>query len=294
MGLHVDILLLVSVTRLREQCSKMVLVEELEDEDDFVAPLSSETAKKQAAAAEPEKKSSTMQKGFFDKAKDKPLYGPEGSSNGYVSPDTHKAHQEHNLNEDMRKGMNRGAEENNGYERPAWYTKDWPKDCQYNSPGCALNEFETSKHASDLHKKVVVDNDRWQQALTPGSKVVRCAFMQMTDEDLAELVDFMKGNEALEELDLSHNNIKDKGVQDLVAALATGKAAPNLKELRIYKNSFTDLGKTMLMQGLKVFRKKLDIRVEEPNWAKLAEPTRKPEPAMEEPVVTATECDALD
>lgn len=278
----------------------MVLVEELDDEDVFVAPLPSDKEKKQAKKSvtiqEDAQKSDTIKKGFLDKAKDKPLYGPEGSSNGSVSADTHKAHDEHHLNEKMRKDMNRGADENNGFERPEWYTKDWPKDCQYNSPGCGLKDFDTSTHATELHRKVVIDNDRWQQALTPGARVVRCAFMQMTDADLAELIVFMKGNEALEELDLSHNNIKDQGVQDLVAALAGGKTAPNLKELRIYKNSYSDLGKTMLTQGLKVFRKKLDIRVEEPDWAKLATPTRQPEPAkeVETPVPTATECEALD
>lgn len=30
--------------------------------------------------------------------------------------------------EDLNAGMNRGAKENNGLERPPWYTKEWPKD----------------------------------------------------------------------------------------------------------------------------------------------------------------------
>lgn len=83
------------------------------------------------------------------------------------------------LPQDLTAGMNRGATENNGIERPPWYTKEWPKetfsgdpfatlilvddssaknppinrlppeDCQYNSPGCTLEEMETSNHKSD-------------------------------------------------------------------------------------------------------------------------------------------------
>ena len=32
------------------------------------------------------------------------------------------------LAQDLNAGMNRGASENNGIERPPWYTKEWPKD----------------------------------------------------------------------------------------------------------------------------------------------------------------------
>lgn len=83
------------------------------------------------------------------------------------------------FSQDLTAGMNRGATENNGIERPPWYTKEWPKetfsgdpfatlilvddssaknppinrlppeDCQYNSPGCTLEEMETSNHKSD-------------------------------------------------------------------------------------------------------------------------------------------------
>merc|ERR1712151_1386233 len=169
----------------------------------------------------------------------------------------------------MNKDMNRGAENNNGVERPEWYTKEWPKDCQYNSPGCTLEEMNTSTHKSDVHKSIVRDNERWDEQLVAGVKAMRFGFLGVTDEDLSQIIERLKGNEDVVELDLTNNKIMDQGVQTLVAALAAG-AAPNLKELRIYKNEFGNLGKTMLTQGLRVFRKNLDIRHEEPDWAKLA------------------------
>ncbi|CAK9088117.1 unnamed protein product [Durusdinium trenchii] len=211
----------------------------------------------------------TLSKGFLEKAKEKPLYGPEGSSEGKVDPNTHKAHAEHKMNEDLNAGMNRGAKENNGLERPPWYTKEWPKDCQYNSPGCTLEEMETSNHKSDIHKDMVRNCNRWHEALAPGVTSMRFSFLQATDEDLEEVIEKLKNNEDVTELDLSHNSIKDTGVQALVAALASG-AAPKLRELKLYSNEFGQLGETMLTQGLPVFRKDLKVQWQEPSWAKLA------------------------
>merc|ERR1719277_839123 len=164
--------------------------------------------------------------------------------------------------------MNRGAEDNNGIERPQWYTKEWPKDCQYNSPGCHLDPLETSEHASDIHRQMV-RGDRWKEAMEPGVKIIRLSFTQACDEDIALLCEHLKGNKDITELDLSHNHIKDAGIQKLVGALAGG-AAPNLKELRVYNNEFGELGKVMLTQGLPVLRKKLEIVWEEPAWARIA------------------------
>lgn len=218
-----------------------------------------------------------IKKGFLDEAKGS-LYGPEGSSEGKVADETHKAHAEHHMNKDLHNQMNRGAHENNGFERPAWYTKEWPKDCQYNSPGCALHEMETSKHQSELHQGMVRDGPRWAEAMAAGVKSMRLGFTGMNDEDLREVAERLKGNEDVEELDVSHNHIKDAGVQVLVAALAGG-AAPKLRELRIYSNEFGDLGKTMLTQGLPVFRKRLEIHWKEPSWSHLAKKADEPAPA---------------
>lgn len=249
----------------------MVLVEELDDEE------ASEPVSGLPSAATKTK----LKKGFLQNNAE-PLYPPEGSSEGYISPETHKAHTEHHINEDINKGMNRGAKDNNGYERPPWYSSEWPKDCQYNSPGCNLNDMDSSSHPSDMHKNLVRDHTRWSEALANGVTCMRFSFMQLTDEDLKEVIENLKGNEHVTELDLTHNKIHDAGVQALVAALSAG-AAPNLKELRIYKNSFGELGKVMLTQGLAVFRKKLDIRAEEPDWTKLAQKFQASAPAENAP-----------
>lgn len=247
----------------------MVLVEEIIDDEEPVkvpAPRATKAKEELKEAAPPTK----LTPGFLEKA-ETPLYGPEGSPEGVVSPDTHKAHAEHKMNEDINKGMNRGAQDNNGCERPTWYTKEWPKDCQYNAPGCTLNDMETSSHPTPVHKDMVRESKRWQEALAPGVTSMRLSFTQCTDEDLAELLPRLKDNEDLTEIDLSHNHIKDAGVQALVAALAGG-AAPKLKELRLYSNEFGELGQTMLTQGLPVFRKKLVVHSKEPSWAHLAAP----------------------
>merc|ERR1712137_322462 len=170
------------------------------------------------------------------------------------------------MNENLQSQMNRGAQDNNGIERPEWYTKDWPKDCQYNSPGCTLNQMDTSGHASEIHKQLA-RSSRWQEAMEKGQKAIRLSFASLTDEDLAEVIERIRNDEEVKELDLSHNHIKDGGIQTLVAALAAG-AAPSLTELKVYSNEFGELGKTMLTQGLPVFRKKLKIQWDEPSWSK--------------------------
>jgi hypothetical protein len=244
----------------------MVLVEEIIEDDEPVKASSPCMTRPKEEVSPPTK----LAPGFLERA-EKPLYGPEGSPEGHVSPDTHKAHAENKMNEDLNKGMNRGAKENNGIERPPWYTKEWPKDCQYNSPGCALSDLDTSGHPSQMHQDMVRGSSRWHENLAPGVKTMRLSFCQCTDEDLSELLPHLKGNEDLTELDLSHNHIKDAGVQALVAALAGG-AAPKLRELRLYSNEFGELGQTMLTQGLPVFRKKLQVHWKEPCWAHLASP----------------------
>merc|ERR1712113_510649 len=102
-----------------------------------------------------------------------------------------------------------------------------------------------------------------------GTTSMRLSFCSLTDEDLSEVIERLRNNVDVTELDISHNHIKDAGVQALVGALAAG-AAPNLRELRLYSNDFGDLGKTMLTQGLSVLRKKLDVQWKEPSWMQSA------------------------
>jgi hypothetical protein len=249
----------------------MVLVEEIADDEvpETVVPKEESTKPK----AEP-----AMKRGFLEEAsgKGETLYPPEGSPEGVVAPETHKAHTEHKMNENLNEQMNRGAKENNGLELPPWYTKEYPKGCQYNSPGCTINEMETSVHGNDI-KKQMTRGQRWDEATAKGLTAMRMSFMSICDEDISDLIPILKGNTDLKDLDLSHNNIKDAGVQALVGALANG-AAPNLQELRIYNNDFGELGETMLTKGLPVFRKKLQIHWKEPSYAKLGGYTAPPVP----------------
>merc|ERR1712039_950993 len=128
-----------------------------------------------------------------------------------------------------------------------------------------------SVHASETHKQMS-RGARWDEAMAPGVTCLRLSFSSMTDEDLNEVIERIRKDPDVKELDISHNHIKDAGIQALVAALAAG-AAPNLRELKVYSNEFGDLGKTMLTQGLPVFRKKLEIQWETPNWAKHTQPS---------------------
>merc|ERR1719359_2040810 len=140
----------------------MVFVEEISDDEaeaKEVAPQESADAK---AKAEP-----ALRRGFLDKASES-LYPPEGSPEGVVAPETHKAHTEHKMNENLNDQMNRGAKDNNGLEAPPWYTKEYPKGCQYNSPGCTLEEMETSTHGSEL-KKQMTRGARWEEATATGT-----------------------------------------------------------------------------------------------------------------------------
>jgi hypothetical protein len=272
----------------------MVLVEEIEDDEPATNVPAAKVRTSGPAVEETSpgagKREPALKRGFLsgDGAQER-LYGPEGSPEGAVAPETHKAHAEHKMNDDMNKGMNRGAEDNNGFARPPWYTAEWPKDCQYNSPGCSLGEFESSGHATEMHREMVRRGERWDEAMSGTAKAMRMSFMQLTDEDLEVVIERLRDNAAVEELDLSHNKIKDRGVQLLVAALSKG-AAPSLRELRIYSNEFGDLGRTMLAQGLRILRKGIEIQHEQPSWARPA-----PEPAAPtQPSALAPDGDAMD
>lgn len=252
----------------------MVFVEEIEDDEPVAElPARGKGAGDAGGAAEV-KKDPALRRGFLAESSES-LYGPEGSPEGVVAPETHKAHTEHKLNKDMNEGMNRGAKDNNGLGRPEWYTPDWPKDCQYNSPGCTLGELEGAKHASELHRDSVRQGERWEEAMSGTATIMRMSFMGLNDEDMEAVVERLRGNDTVTELDLSHNKIKDLGVQTLVGALANGMA-PNLQELRIYSNEFGDLGRTMLAQGLKVLRKSLKVTFLEPSYGV---PLAAPKPA---------------
>lgn len=252
------------------------------DEEPKAAELASAQAPPASKAPSSDAKpaDSGLKKGFLSDAAilNQHLYPPEGSPEGVVAPETHKAHKEHEYNQKVNGMMNKGANPED-WPKPEWYNPDWPKGCQYNSPGCTLDEFGNSVHASDMHKNMVRSNERWSEVYKTETTSLRLSFLQLTDEDVAVVCEELKKNTVLKELDLSYNKIQDTGIQTLVGALANGKCAPNLEELRVYKNEFTDLGKVMLTQGLSVFRKKLKVQVEEPDYAGLGKSFKEPTPA---------------
>merc|ERR1712217_368697 len=128
--------------------------------------------------------------------------------------------------------------------------------------------MDTSSHASEIHKQMA-RGARWDEAMTPGVKAIHLSFSSLTDEDVVALVDRIRNDKYVTEIALTHNHIKDLGIQTLVAALSAG-AAPNLTELKVYSNEFGELGQTMLTQGLPVFRKKLEVHWKEASWAHIA------------------------
>merc|ERR1719199_2493840 len=142
----------------------MVLVEEIDD-DEVQAVQAKEVTAPQADAPKA-KASPAMRRGFLDQAAES-LYPPEGSPEGVVAPETHKAHTEHKMSENMNEQMNRGAKDNNGLEPPPWYTKEYPKGCQYNSPGCTLEPMEMSTHGSEM-KKQMIRGTRWEENTAAG------------------------------------------------------------------------------------------------------------------------------
>ena len=122
-----------------------------------------------------------------------------------------------------------------------------------------------------LHQQLVRDNNRFRDILNNNSSLTeyRLSFLGMRDDDLELLVAECRSSDTVESIDLSFNRIQDGGVQKLVAALAQ-KAFPKLKALRIYKNEFTGLGRTVL-EGLKFIRKDVVVEVEPPEYMRTAE-----------------------
>jgi hypothetical protein len=158
------------------------------------------------------------------------------------------------------------AEKEGGPELPPppWYTADWPKNCQYNQPDCTLYEMDTSNHKTAMHKDMVRNTDRWKAALTGQEASIRLSFTSLTDEDVQILLEAIRHSETVTEIDLSHNDVADIGVQHLVAALCDPAVLPSLQTVRLYKNKLTALGESMVKEGLSAFRPKLKVLLEPP------------------------------
>mmetsp|Transcript_24895 Transcript_24895/g.56895 ORF Transcript_24895/g.56895 Transcript_24895/m.56895 type:complete len:217 (+) Transcript_24895:173-823(+) len=212
-----------------------------------------------------------MQKGFLNKDDRETLYGPEGSPEGELSEQAKQQAVNDKMTQqvqDMQKAKHvaddkagAGPEE----PPPPWYTPEWPRKCQYNSPGCTLDPLKATGHKTDLHRETVQKNTRWQSALKKDATEIRVAFTGITDEDVPTLVEAIKDNERLILVDISQNKIADAGVQQLVSALASN-GAKNLQELHIYNNEWTALGRQMIEGGLKILRPKLQVKCDPPEY----------------------------
>jgi len=85
-------------------------------------------------------------------------------------------------------------------------------------------------------------------------------FCSIEDADVAKLVAVLKdakANETMSKLNLSNNKIQDAGIQALVIALAGGML-PQLKELNLQENAFSQVGTNML-KGLSLMRKSVQL-----------------------------------
>lgn len=115
------------------------------------------------------------------------------------------------------------------------------------------------------------------------------------DRDVEALLEGLrKSGSQLTSLDLSDNQMADKGIQKLVTGFAGG-LCPKLQELWVTGNPFTQLGHQMLTSGLGNLRKDLNIQMSQPNvpnrgegTSEVAEPKERQAPASSLPPASET------
>eukprot|EP00392_Amoebophrya_sp_AT5.2_P006649 g6661.t1 len=204
----------------------MVVIEDLDEIDD---PTSSSSS---SSTSDP--KAPTIKKGFLNDDNRDSLYGPDGSEQGKVTEKQKQQWAVDDMNREQNKKAGLGGY-SSSYDKPGWFTTDWPSNCQYNNPDCEVAEMDTTTHESDLHREVVRKSDRWRvSVLENTSNEVRLSFLGMRDEDLDAMVEELRDREHIEHIDLTFNHLKDAGIQRLVGSLANKKCLPGLKTLRVY------------------------------------------------------------
>eukprot|EP00657_Telonema_sp_P-1_P007043 TRINITY_DN26614_c0_g1_i2.p2 TRINITY_DN26614_c0_g1~~TRINITY_DN26614_c0_g1_i2.p2 ORF type:complete len:196 (+),score=48.75 TRINITY_DN26614_c0_g1_i2:570-1157(+) len=80
---------------------------------------------------------------------------------------------------------------------------------------------------------------------------------RLTDAEAGAIASALEGNDTVTSLDLSHNELGDLGIQQLLTCMAMG-GAKNLTELRINSNKYGPMGRNMLA-GLATMRKGLKL-----------------------------------
>merc|ERR1719333_1936070 len=152
----------------------MVVIEEVDEQEEVGVTADTRAPPKatgdETASKPPKEKKVGFKKGFLDDAGEA-LY-PEGSPEGEVSEHVKKARLEQETQQKLNdmQGPKKGAPVPGDNEPeappPPWYTPEWPKTCQYNTPGCTLYEMGSSGHPSDMHKEMVRKSERWDKAIS--------------------------------------------------------------------------------------------------------------------------------
>ncbi|CAD7969230.1 unnamed protein product [Amoebophrya sp. A120] len=98
--------------------------------------------------------------------------------------------------------------------------------------------------------------------------VLKLPKLGLGDTDMGSVLEVCKDSSYIQTLDLSHNEIADAGMQQLVAFLASPDNLPSLKTVRIDGNAeMTELGRCMVT-GLRMLRKKVEFVATEEEAAK--------------------------
>jgi hypothetical protein len=219
-----------------------------------------------------------MQKGFLaassnDKSGNS-LYPESGSNELSYSKEQLRKMDENQAqfeaNKKLNSMLNNGSEE--GPQAP-WYAPEYPRRCQYNSPGCNFEPLASSApYSSDLHKKLMLEsNPRWVEIQSASNlSKIPLAYAGLKDSDIDELFVFIQSrhSDTVVSLDLSNNDLNDLGLQKISMFLAAPACAPNLEELIVYGNKFSkELGVDFLIErGLKLLRKNLQVVTETPSY----------------------------
>ena len=207
-----------------------------------------------------------MKTGFLESAN---LY-PQGSSEGSHTSDQQAKMKENEMNykanQQMHDMMNRGGE---GPQAP-WYTPNFPKGCQYNSPGCSMDPIRSTSHASAVHQSLVTSSERWKELYERDACTIselRFCYTGLKDEDVGKLFEIAgsRHGDSMRLIDLAYNDICDAGAQAIAAKLANKEFMKGLVELRLYANKVGELGHACL-KGLMMIRKGLKVVLEEPEY----------------------------
>eukprot|EP00854_Cymbomonas_tetramitiformis_P021433 gene21433-25775_t len=138
-------------------------------------------------------------------------------------------------------------------------------------PGSEIHQLEASPEADAKYSNFLQSLQK--DTVEPWYSLKGC---RINDKRIFKLLDAMKTNQMLTELDLSCNAISDNGAKAIFTAFEKG-AVPNLISLQVGGNAFTEVGISAL-ESVKKVRKNLKID------------TKPPEPSHEPRVESSAAC----